>query len=101
MNSKKRNGMKIAIFSLGFLAASSNAHAFKALTTGDMWYEFYDIFFTKLLQGPMGATLTGGTLAWGLVAAVRGSIPTFLICTLAAGVMISLENVVQTFGYIA
>lgn len=90
-----------ALVGMAFLGSATGAYAFTAPTTGDMWYDFYDIFFNKLLQGPLGATITGGTLGWGLMSAVRGSLPQFAICTCAAGVMYNLDSVVNTFGFVA
>lgn len=83
------------------VAGVQNAFAFTAPTSSDMWYEFYNIFFTKLLQGPLGATLTGGCLLWGLISAIRGAAVSFVICTLTAGVLYNLDTIVTTFGLIA
>lgn len=83
-----------------FLTANS-AWAFSAPSQGAMWYELYEVFYDNLVTGPLGAALVGGVLGWGIMAAVRGSVLTFVICSLAAAVVYNLESVVGGFGMIA
>ena len=55
------------------LATTRAALAFTAPSAGDMWYTMYEVFYDRLVAGPLGGLLTGGVLAWGLAAAIRGS----------------------------
>lgn len=87
-------------FGVLFLTANS-AWAFSAPSQGAMWYELYEVFYDNLVTGPLGAALVGGVLGWGIMAAVRGSVLTFIICSLAAAVVYNLESVVSGFGMIA
>ena len=90
------------LFTLGALVLTANsAWAFSAPSQGAMWYELYEVFYNNLVTGPLGAALVGGVLGWGIMAAVRGSVLTFVICSLAAAVVYNLESVVSGFGMIA
>lgn len=84
-----------------FLAMAGNAFAFFAPTQGDMWFELYDVFYSKLIEGPLGAACVGGILTWGILAAIRGSIMQFCVCSCAAAIVFSLESVVSSLGMIA
>lgn len=82
------------------LATTRAALAFTAPSAGDMWYTMYEVFYDRLVAGPLGGLLTGGVLAWGLAAAIRGSFVTFVLCTCTAGVLFKLEDVVTGFGLV-
>lgn len=82
------------------LATTRAALAFTAPSAGDMWYTMYEVFYDRLVAGPLVGLLTGGVLAWGLAAAIRGSFATFVLCTCTAGVLFKLEDVVTGFGII-
>lgn len=84
-----------SIFCLVFVAS---AHAFNAPSNGDMWYDAYEVFFNRLIAGPIGGTMAGGLLCWGIISAIRGSMAQFVICSCAAAVIFNLENVVTGFG---
>lgn len=88
----------VFIFMFGF---ASSAWAFSAPRSGDLWYELYETFYDHIVTGALGAALVGGVLAWGIMAAVRGAVLTFVICSLAAAVFYNLESVVTGFGMIA
>ena len=60
------------------LATTRAALAFTAPSAGDMWYTMYEVFYDRLVAGPLGGLLTGGVLAWGLAAAIRGVCPVYL-----------------------
>lgn len=66
------------------LAVTSNAYAFSAPSQGDMWFELYEVFYDKLVEGPLGAACVGGILTWGILAAIRGSVFQFAVCSCAA-----------------
>lgn len=83
------------------LAVAGNAYAFSAPSRGDMWFELYEVFYDKLLEGPLGAACVGGILTWGILAAIRGSVFQFVVCSCAAGIIFSLETVVSSLGIIA
>lgn len=83
------------------LTVASNAYAFSAPSQGDMWFELYEVFYDKLVEGPLGAACVGGILTWGIFAAIRGSIFQFAVCSCAAAIIFSLETVVSSLGMIA
>lgn len=83
------------------LAVSSNAYAFSAPSQGDMWFELYEVFYYKLVEGPLGAACVDGILTWGILAAIRGSVFQFAVCSCAAAIIFSLETVVSSLGMIA
>lgn len=82
------------------LAFARAAWAFTAPSPGDMWYTMYEVFYDRLVVGPLGGLLTGGVLAWGLASAIRGAFVQFVLCTCTAGVIYKLEDVVTGFGLI-
>jgi hypothetical protein len=82
------------------MAMAGNAFAFTAPSQGDMWYDLYDVFYAKLIEGPLGAACVGGILAWGILSAIRGSILQFCVCSCAAAIVFSLESVVTSLGMI-
>lgn len=82
-------------------AAAGDAFAFSAPTQGDMWFELYEVFYDKLVEGPLGAACVGGILTWGILAAIRGSLFQFAVCSCAAAIIFSLEGVVSSLGMIA
>jgi hypothetical protein len=82
-------------------AMAGSAFAFSAPSQGDMWFELYEVFYDKLIEGPLGAACVGGILTWGILAAIRGSVFQFLICSCAAAIIFSLETVVTSLGLIA
>jgi len=82
-------------------AMAGDAFAFTAPAQGDLWFELYEIFYDKLVEGPLGAACVGGMLTWGILAAIRGSVFQFLVCSCAAGIVFSLETVVSSLGMIA
>lgn len=83
------------------LVFTGNAYAFSAPSKGDMWYELYEVFYDKLVEGPLGAACVGGILTWGILAAIRGSVFQFAVCSCAAAIIFSLETVVSSLGMIA
>ncbi len=83
------------------LAMTGTAFAFTAPAQGDLWFELYDVFYDKLVTGPLGAACVGGVLTWGILAAIRGSVFQFAVCSCAAAVIFSLETVVSSLGMIA
>ncbi len=98
--------MRRLLFSLfsvfiAMFGSVTSAWAFSAPSSGDLWYELYETFYDNIVTGAMGAALVGGVLAWGIMAAVRGALLTFVICSLAAAVFYNLESVVTGFGMIA
>jgi hypothetical protein len=82
-------------------AMAGNAFAFSAPSQGDMWFELYEVFYDKLVEGPLGAACVGGILTWGILAAIRGSVFQFAVCSCAAAIIFSLETVVSSLGMIA
>lgn len=82
-------------------AMAGTAFAFTAPSAGDMWFELYEVFYEKLITGPLGAACVGGILTWGILAAIRGSVFQFAVCSCAAAVIFSLETVVTSLGMIA
>lgn len=91
-----------AFLTVGILGIMcGRAFAFSAPAKGDMWYELYDVFYTKLVEGPLGAAAVGGILTWGILAAIRGSAMVFAVCSCAAAIVFSLENVVTSLGIVA
>lgn len=89
-----------AVF-ISMFGSVTSALAFSAPRSGDLWYELYETFYNSIVTGALGAALVGGVLAWGIMAAVRGAVLTFVICSLAAAVFYNLESVVTGFGMIA
>lgn len=83
------------------LVLTENAFAFSAPSQGDMWFELYEVFYDKLVEGPLGAAAVGGILTWGILAAIRGSVFQFAVCSCAAAIVFSLESVVSSLGMIA
>lgn len=82
-------------------AMAGTAFAFSAPASGDMWFELYEVFYDKLVEGPLGAAAVGGILTWGILAAIRGSVFQFAVCSCAAAIIFSLESVVTSLGMIA
>ena len=97
----KKKLLLLGLTTSAFLAMAGNAFAFSAPTQGDMWFELYDVFYSKLIAGPLGAACVGGILTWGILAAIRGSIMQFCVCSCAAAIVFSLESVVTSLGMIA
>lgn len=91
----------LALTVCGTLALTGNAFAFSAPSQGDMWFELYEVFYGKLVEGPLGAACVGGILTWGILAAIRGSVFQFAVCSCAAAIIFSLEDVVSSLGMIA
>lgn len=81
------------------LATTRAALAFTAPSAGDMWYTMYEVFYDRLVAGPLGGCLPAGVLAWGWPLP-PGSFATFVLCTCTAGVLFKLEDVVTGFGII-
>ena len=94
----KKNVFLLAL-TLGFIGVMSvKALAYTAPAAGDMWYELYEVFYEKLVEGPLGAAAVGGILTWGILAAIRGSAIQFAVCSCAAAIVFSLEKVVTSLG---
>lgn len=91
----------LALTICALFAMAGNAFAFSAPAKGDMWFELYEVFYDKLIEGPLGAACVGGILTWGILAAIRGSVFQFAVCSCAAAVIFSLETVVSSLGMIA
>ena len=91
----------LALTICAILATAGNALAFSAPSQGDMWFELYEVFYDKLVEGPLGAACVGGILTWGILAAIRGSVFQFAVCSCAAAIIFSLETVVSSLGMIA
>ncbi len=97
----KRTLFMLALTLCSLFAMSGNAFAFTAPAQGDMWFELYDVFYDKLVEGPLGAACVGAMLTVGILGAIRGSIFQFGVCSCAAAVVFSLENVVSSLGMVA
>lgn len=98
---KIRGKIAAGVSALGLIGFNATAAlAFKAPAAGDTWYEAYEVFYDRLVTGPIGGTLAGGLLCWGLIAAIRGAMAQFVICSCAAAVIFNLENVVVGFGLV-
>lgn len=96
-----RTFFMLALTICATFAMAGNAFAFSTPSQGDMWFELYEVFYDKLIEGPLGAACVGGILTWGILAAIRGSVFQFAVCSCAAAIIWSLESVVTSLGMIA
>ena len=97
----KRTLFMLTLTLCSLFAMAGNAFAFTAPAQGDMWFELYDVFYDKLVTGPLGGACAGAMLAMGIIGAIRGSIFQFGVCSCAAAIVISLENLVTSLGMVA
>lgn len=93
--------LMLALTLCATFALAGNAFAFTAPAQGDMWFELYEVFYDKLVEGPLGAACVGAMLTMGILGAIRGSVFQFGVCSCAAAIVISLENVVTSLGMVA
>ncbi len=92
-----RNILFLSLFMV--FAMSSYAFAFSTPSDGDLWYDFYDTFYNKILHGPLGFVAVSCLLVFCLYSGIRGGLATGVITILACAGLYNLENVVVTMGY--
>ena len=90
--------MSIAVFVLiiGFFPAL--AFAFTAPASGSFAFSVYDLFMNEILTGAIGFVIAAGLVLYALFWAVRSNVFGTIVCAIAAGLIIFIEDVVISLG---
>ncbi len=84
----------VAMLSIFFV---SPAMAFTAPAAGDFGYDAYDIFFNKMVDGPLGWIGAGILVFWGLSKVMQQWMMT-LLCMISASAIIKWETLLTSLG---
>jgi len=96
MKTFTRIWIAIHVFILGLCPTTS--FAFDSPSEGAFLYNIYDLFVNDILKGPIGWVIAGCLILAAIFFAIRSSIFGTLICALCAGVVVKIEEVVQSLG---
>ena len=90
--------MRLAVYVLvvGFFPAL--AFAFTAPASGSFAFSVYDLFMNEILTGAIGFVIAAGLVLYALFWAVRSNFFGTIICAIAAGLIIFIEDVVVSLG---
>ena len=81
---------------IGFFPAQ--AFAFTAPASGSFAFSVYDLFMNEILTGAIGFVIAAGLVLYALFWAVRSNVFGTIVCAIAAGLIIFIEDVVISLG---
>ena len=90
--------MIIAVYVLVIGFCPGLASAFTAPASGSFAFSVYDLFMNEILTGAIGFVIAAGLVLYALFWAVRSNFFGTIICAIAAGLIIFIEDVVVSLG---
>jgi hypothetical protein len=96
MKSIRKISIAVYVLVIGFCPAL--AFAFTAPATGSFAFSVYDLFMNQIMTGAIGFVIAAGLVLYALFWAVRSNFFGTIICAIAAGLIIFIEDVVVSLG---
>ena len=90
--------MSIAVFVLVIGFCPTLSFAFTAPASGSFAFSVYDLFMNEILTGAIGFVIAAGLVLYALFWAVRSNVFGTIVCAIAAGLIIFIEDVVISLG---
>lgn len=96
MKSIRKITIAVYIMTIGLFPAL--ASAFQAPASGSFAFSVYDLFMNEILTGAIGFVIAAGLVLYAIFWAVRSNVFGTIVCAIAAGLIIFIEDVVISLG---
>lgn len=82
----------------GGVALATPVFAFTSPTSGSMFYDVYDIFVKKIVQGPIGTAAGVACMVYGGVQLVMGRLGASVLPIIGGGLLVKAESIANSLG---